>query len=274
MVIESKQQELLKKLDKTDRINFMYKIRKHYEAACRHLIEKTSVSNNLLKSLSVLSPTEKSSPTNERKIVKVAQAMPFNISETDLINEYILYHADNQSLSTKEHIRVDTYWGQIFETKQEITGNKKYPTLEKVVKTALILSHGNAQVERGFSQSGHIMTDERSSTSERTLNSIMTVKSCLTYIYHNQIEKVIITKDLMMLARTAFSRYKTYCEEQRQLKEKQKEIEKQNEIAEEEKRQLKRKLEEESKNITEEEIIIKKIKEEEKLKRDTVKRWV
>lgn len=269
--LETSEQDLIKKLDKTDQIIFLNKVRKHYEAACRHLMAKTSVSNNLLKHLSVLNPKAKKSD-DQRSIVKVAQAMPFDFSETELINEYILYNSEKPIIKKDDpHVRVDLYWAKIFENECH-SGQKRYPTLEKVVKAALILSHGNAQVERGFSQSGNIMTDERSSTSERTLNSIITVKNCIHYMHENKIENVVITKDLMSLARTAHIRYKQYCEEQKLIKEKEKRIQEEEERLAEEKKNLKRKLEQENISIVTGENNIKKIREEEKFKRETVNR--
>lgn len=40
-------------------------------------------------------------------------------------------------------------------------GEKKFPSIMKVVKTALILGYGNAEVERGFSEKGKSVTDDR-----------------------------------------------------------------------------------------------------------------
>ena len=42
----------------------------------------------------------------------------------------------------------------------------------KVVKTALVLGHGNAEVERGFSESGKSVTDDRVRLSEASINGI------------------------------------------------------------------------------------------------------
>ena len=44
---------------------------------------------------------------------------------------------------------------------KDAMGEKRFPSVMKVVKTALVLGHGNAEVERGFSESGKSVTDER-----------------------------------------------------------------------------------------------------------------
>lgn len=42
----------------------------------------------------------------------------------------------------------------------------------KVVKTALILGHGNAEVERGFPESGKSVSDDRVRLSYTSINGI------------------------------------------------------------------------------------------------------
>lgn len=60
-------------------------------------------------------------------------------------------------------------------------GRLKYPNILKVVKASLALSHGNATIERGFSISVRILTGDRASMCESTLNALMTTKSALRY---------------------------------------------------------------------------------------------
>jgi hypothetical protein len=45
----------------------------------------------------------------------------------------------------------------------------KYPTLSKLIKNILIISHGNANVERGFSINGNILTEDRTLLSEKSI---------------------------------------------------------------------------------------------------------
>jgi hypothetical protein len=45
----------------------------------------------------------------------------------------------------------------------------KYPILSKLIKNILIISHGNADVERKFSINGNILTDERTLLSEESI---------------------------------------------------------------------------------------------------------
>ena len=68
-------------------------------------------------------------------------------------------------------IRVNHFWRKIDDLKN-VMGEKKFPSLMKVVKTALILGHGNAEVERGFSESGKSVSDDRVRLSYTSVNGI------------------------------------------------------------------------------------------------------
>lgn len=266
IILESNLLEELKHIDKTDRINFLHKVRKHFEAAAEHLIKKTSFSNCLAKSLSILDPN--CNVQNHKDIVKIAQAMPFDVSETLLINEYCLYFTEHHSSSNEQYNgRVDKYWANVVK-------NNKHPELAKVVKAALTLSHGNADVERGFSYSGHILTSDRTSLSQRTLDCTIMAKQCISYLYDGKIENIVITKDLLKLSRTAYVSYKQYCEEQNKIKEKKKQKEKEKEELEQQQIALKRKYEMEKTNIAKKRRYKQKVEKRGKDKKDTVNRYV
>lgn len=106
---------------------------------------------------------------------------------------------------------------KIVDKKNEI-GQKKYAEMEKVVKVALSLSHGNANIERRFSVSRLALTDEKASTSERTFNAILTRKDALK-TFSNKPELVPITSKLISMGQSAHKHYIMYMEEQKRLKE-------------------------------------------------------
>ncbi|CAF4565558.1 unnamed protein product, partial [Rotaria magnacalcarata] len=51
-------------------------------------------------------------------------------------------------------------------------GYPKYPTLSKLVKNILIRSHGNNDVECDFSINCHLLTEERTLLSEKSINGL------------------------------------------------------------------------------------------------------
>ena len=84
-------------------------------------------------------------------------------------------------------------------------GEKKFPSIMKVVETALILGHGNAEVEGGFSESGKSDTDDRVRLSEASVNGIRATTDGLKAFKGPG--SVPITKQLLQLGRSAHAHY-------------------------------------------------------------------
>ncbi len=162
---------------------------------------------------------------------------------------------------------IDIYWGQFFNMRNVCGTGPKYPVVLKVVKAALTLSHGSADIERGFSASRRILIEDRTSMSERTLNALMTVKSALAEV--NYMPNLIpITPKLLNMGRSAHKAYIAFLEDvKRKEKEKIEKEEKEKEIAEAEKIKLE-KLKNKRKTIEEEEekkVKVMRLKENETL---------
>ena len=87
--------------------------------------------------------------------------------------------------------RVDHYWKNI-ELMKKTVGDLKYPLIIKVVKAAISLAHGNAEVERGFSESAKNVTKDRVLLSEASVNAIQSTKDGLKSV-SNQSHTVPIT---------------------------------------------------------------------------------
>lgn len=164
-----------------------------------------------------------------------------------LTDEWNLYQIDQKTtemltdLQTNPHICIDHYWKAVIEQKGS-TGELKYPTLSKVIKAAIILPHGNADVERGFSVSNNVLTEDRTDMSVETLNGLLLTKDALAF--HDP-EKQLpsslpITRSLLQSCCSAYGTYQARLE--REKVRKQEEAKK----AEEQEKHLKRKcLEEE-----------------------------
>ncbi len=70
-----------------------------------------------------------------------------------------------------EHIQyqdIDYFWNKVLSIVRSAE-HSKYPTLSKLIKSILIISHGNADVERGFSINGNILTEESTLLSEESI---------------------------------------------------------------------------------------------------------
>src|SRR5678815_2342152 len=101
---------------------------------------------------------------------------------------------------------IDLYGTQFFNKTDPSVNTSRFPTVERVVKASLSLSHGNADVERAFSTSGRTLTSTRSSMSERTLNALITVKSALK-MYDNKPYLISLTPELLSMGRLAYKQY-------------------------------------------------------------------
>ena len=83
-----------------------------------------------------------------------------------------------------------------------------YPELQKVVRLLLLLSHGQAQVERGFSVNKETMV---TNIQEKSLIAKRTVCDYLTSI--GGFKKLVITNGMRMAAASARSAYRAHLEE-------------------------------------------------------------
>jgi hypothetical protein len=84
-------------------------------------------------------------------------------------------------------------------------GEAKYTHLGKVVRAALCLSHGQADIERGFSLNKAILSD-RTALSERTLCGLRTVKDVIEQ--YSSVVEVPITRGILSAQRNAYQKYK------------------------------------------------------------------
>jgi len=134
--------------------------------------------------------------------------MPFKIDNNKLVDEWKLLRFE--SLPNAK-TRIDHFWNNIFDLKSGL-GEIKYPTVTKVVKACLTLSHGSAEVERGFSRSGNILTDDKSAMSCRMLNGRLNIQNGLSR-YNKKPELIPMTKELLLSARLAHSKYVNFLEE-------------------------------------------------------------
>lgn len=109
-----------------------------------------------------------------------------------------------------QNLRIETYWSQFF-SRCDSLGSPKFCIVPKVIKAALSLYHGNADVERRFSVSRWALTEDKAAMSERTLNAILITKDALKQ-YNNSPHLVPITKELIASAHCSHKSYDLYLE--------------------------------------------------------------
>ncbi|CAL1672083.1 unnamed protein product [Lasius platythorax] len=99
----------------------------------------------------------------------------------------------------RSEIRLDHFWVDLITS----CGKKDYENLWSFMKSIMILSHGNAAIERGFSVNKECLVDnqkEKSLIAQRTTYDTVNAKG--------RLENFIVTKDLIHAARNAHMWYK------------------------------------------------------------------
>lgn len=209
--------ELLKVREK-HRLVFVKQAHHHYRTAAEHIMKKSSLLKPILKCFQCLQPNKRILDQSSLDIVTISKALPLNTNTNLLFDEWKLLQSEpDQGINDKCEVRIDSYWNY-FMTLKNALGSPKYPTVSAVVKAALAVSHGNSDVERGFSTSVRILTEDRSLLSERTLNAVLVVKSALK-MYDNKPHLVPVTREMLNLARCAHQKYCTYLEEEKAKKD-------------------------------------------------------
>lgn len=206
----------LNKLKKIERLKFLNSVQNHIIACCKHLVNKSSFlfNKSLIKHMRFLQPDEQKKERSCLDIIKIAQSLPFDVPIDCLVDEWKLLQLESMTMENiSETSRIDYYWRQFIYI-EDSSKNLKYPIISEVIKASLSLTHGNADVERNFSNSGRVLTDEKTAMSLRMLNARLYIKDSLK-LYSNKPELVPFTKELLSLAKSANSSYKNYLEEKK-----------------------------------------------------------
>ena len=146
--------------------------------------------------------------------------------------------------------RICKYWNIISDVPNDV-GGKKYSSLSRVAMAAWTLAHGNAIPERGFSVNNAMLGKERLSLEEQTIVAERVVKDAIKLF--GTVTNVPITKELLISARKAHSKYVVYLKQQRKLKELNKKARLEQEQEEEQRKQANKMKEDAAKQLLAEE---------------------
>lgn len=208
-------------LKESERKDLKHKIQQHYLAAFNYLIRKTSLDSGgrLLSYFQCLQPKEINKEKSLRYASEIARSLGFK--EEEIRDEWLLLQYDpntKKCVDQDSNLRIDHFWRNVIYEKNAL-GVFKYPKLASFVKACLSLSHGNSDVERGFSVSQRVLTAEKASMSEKMLNARLNIRDGVKK--YKNVAAVPITKKLLSLSYSACRSYKAHLEEEKKLKEKQ-----------------------------------------------------
>lgn len=260
----------ISKLKPFDKARFINDTKNHYITACKYIFKSIPIlqKSSIIKHLRCLAPSNIKSKNSVKDISELVSKLPFDVQQDQAVDEWRLIQLEiaSNTLKINSEERVDDFWNHIF-LKERVAGVPKYPVLTLVIKPLLSLSHGNADVERVFSNTGRLITKERAAMGERMVDSVLSISTVLKNKFENRVELVPITKELLALAKAAHSSYQAYLEK----KKGEVEFKKQQEMQREEARKQEeesRKLQKLEKNKIEElELQIKKLDEQESNKK-------
>lgn len=198
--------KLMPSLNFDERKSFYQDVKKVYQTMAIYLKKNLPLKNMLLRDLQVLGPSSRADQSSGDRVLRVARAVPdlLNDREIDNVqNEWLLYsvesidqswlikdqHSDSNGNNHIDYHPIDYYWNNIFSIKTT-NGVPKYSTLAKLIKNILIITHGNADVERGFSINSNIVTDNRSSLSESSVNGLRLLSDAVKFFGLGSVHKV------------------------------------------------------------------------------------
>lgn len=220
----------LRSLNLTDeqRIQFRHDCRNFLVAVVKKVMDKAPIKSKLVRSLTWLDPRQlgKSSTADVEKRLenlditlgllrvagRVKEGQCDNVRrEYAMLTEEVAleYASEFQEFNPAKH-RLD-------ELLVPIVSSKKYSSLWPVVEQLLLLSHGQATVERGFSVNKEVTADNLSKKSLIARRLI-----CDELKKYESPSQFPLTKEVLTYASAARRKYDEYLDQQRKIAEKRK----------------------------------------------------
>jgi len=128
-------------------------IRKFFKKGTQKLIDYLPFNNELLVGCQFLDPKNVSSPQFEGWVKTTAAALPSAIKNSDLSTLEVEVRLLQSSMDENPQDKPEEFWER---------KNEQVPHLSRLARQAMILPHGNAEVERVFSMLPDIVTKKRS----------------------------------------------------------------------------------------------------------------
>ncbi|XP_055307211.1 uncharacterized protein LOC129571437 [Sitodiplosis mosellana] len=205
--------------DETIEGSFKKLYQQHYLSAAQYLIQKVNWEN--IKLLRILSPAYLSKEHIADTLIldKILEHMAEdgNMNHNKLRDEYKLVKVEIKSMKQADVVNsdrdVDSFWAQFFQSNGD-----KYPHFNHFMKSLLSASHGQMDVERGFSSSSLILTEDRAKMSELTLNARINTVEAIRSV-GNDVTKIFIDTDLIAMAQNARKQYQIYLDEEKKKRE-------------------------------------------------------
>lgn len=215
-VTETTLKELGKKVTDRQLLDFRVSCKNWLKATVAKLLNKTAVQYSLANNLSCLDPrliqeTEKNVTRMKSILRLLVQCNRVDPNEVDeMLRQYTDYNAAMREKELSKFQQFDPVKSRVdsllFET---MGGNECYSKIWKVVRILLVLSHGQASVERGFS------VNRQTETENLTEESFVAKRIICDYVaFVGGIKNINVTnKELILAASSARQKYNMHLEE-------------------------------------------------------------
>ena len=142
-----------------------------------YLQKKLPLQDKLLISAASLYPVNRKKHSSGRNMEYLATLFPHVVKQeiSKFRDEWMMCESDDKVEEIGGCNHVDHWWHSIFKMKTLI-GERKYPMLEKLIKSVLSLHHANSAVERSLSDSNNTVQTERNNMCEETITSLRRMK--------------------------------------------------------------------------------------------------
>ena len=236
-IIVAELAEICEKLGTSKKL-FYLNVLKFYKTAVSKLFRTLPFGNKLLKATAIFNPCYHGKPGSVELLEILEHLGRHAPDDRDrIIDEWKLYQLEDELPVWEKGADVATFWSKVLSATNTL-GAPKYEKLSKVLKYVLVLPHGNADVERGFSVNSSVVTEDRPQLTELTISSLRFVKD---YVKNcGSVTNVVISKDMITAARGAHQKYV-----QRIADEKEEEKKRLQQLQEDETEKLKAELEKE-----------------------------
>lgn len=169
--------QALSSLDTARRTLFLGRVRRFYKATATKLMKYLPFTNSIIRSAQLLAPACQTSSQFMTWLHDATLALPGVIDPRDV--DEILFkgrqyqlHPPSSTGSTAD-ADIMSHW-------KEMTSTGNFPLLSKLVRALVIWPHGNADVERLFSNLSDIMTEKRRSLNPHTIAALAVIRSYMS----------------------------------------------------------------------------------------------
>lgn len=180
--------------------------RSFYIKCTEYLLSRLPLDNTNLESLRCLNPDAQGRDTSATDLRLLAARLPQVIEASKisaLMDEHTLFQLE--PTETNLSLSVDQHWQKVFELKKA-DGSAKYPLLCKVIKALLCIPHGNADLERGFSENRRMLLER----ARLTIHNVNGMRQVLSHAkrFGGDPSKLVVTPTIIKAVQGSSKRYR------------------------------------------------------------------